>query len=153
MISDTHGLRRPQALEALGGSDRIVHAGDVGDPAVLDALASMAPVTAVRGNIDRGGWAGRLPEAVTLVVGGVRLHVVHDLATLDPAVDLSKVHVVIFGHSHIPSVERAGDTWFFNPGSAGPRRFRLPVSVGELIVTDGRGTPRLRELSVGQPRG
>jgi putative phosphoesterase len=132
LISDTHGLLREQALEALAGSDLIVHAGDVGKPEILDRLRQIAPVFAVRGNVDTGSWAAALPASAAVEAGPARIYVLHDLAQLrlDPAAAGS--HVVVAGHSHKP-----GHTWrdgilYINPGSAGPRRFRLPVTVARL---------------------
>ena len=142
LISDTHELLRPEALDFLRGCERIVHAGDVCDPSVLDALAALAPVTAVSGNNDRGAWADALPVATSLTVDGTTIHVLHDLADLE---DPDGATFVVHGHSHKPAiVERAGRT-YVNPGSAGPRRFRLPVSIGELLVdgsTAERGSSR-----------
>ena len=151
VISDTHGLLRPEAVAALAGVDVIVHAGDIGSAAVLDALRAIAPVIAVRGNNDRGAWAASIPETVTTEVGPVRLHVVHDVNTLrgDPA-DRG-IDVVIAGHSHRPSVERRGRWLLVNPGSAGPRRFSLPIAVARLRV--GPGGPRARVILLnGGPR-
>jgi putative phosphoesterase len=148
LISDTHGLLRPAAVEALGGVDAIVHAGDVGDPQILEALRTIAPVVAVRGNIDREAWADALPESATFEAGGVLVHVVHDRATLaiDPAAN--GIHAIIFGHSHRPSIERRDEVLFVNPGSAGPRRFTLPVTVALLTITEGRAEAALVELRV-----
>lgn len=148
VISDTHDLVRPEALAVLAGSDLILHAGDICRPAVLEALAAIAPVRAVRGNNDRGAWADALPEARTLDLGGARIHLLHDVKTLaiDPVAE--GVAAVVAGHSHRPSaVVRDGVLWF-NPGSAGRRRFRLPVSVGFLRVRDGAVTGELVELVV-----
>lgn len=143
VISDTHGLMRREALTALGASDLIVHAGDVGTPAVLVALRTIAPVVAVRGNNDRGAWARRLPESRTLTVGGVRVHVVHDIDDL--AVDLTRsdIRLVVSGHSHRPSIHEKEGVLFLNPGSAGPRRFTLPVAVARAIVRLDRVEARL----------
>lgn len=138
LIADTHGLLRPEALGALRGSDFIIHAGDVGDATILDRLAGIAPVTVVRGNVDRGPEAATWPETAVLTLGGVvRIYVLHDLSSLaiDPAAD--GYGAVIYGHSHKPVIEKRGDVLFINPGSAGPRRFSLPISVGSLQV---RGT-------------
>lgn len=134
VISDTHGLLRPEAVDALRGVDRIVHAGDVGRAGILAELALLAPLTAIRGNIDHGDWADALPETTQLSVGSVTLHVLHDLATLaiDPLV--ARVDIVIAGHSHRPTIERRGRVLYVNPGSAGPRRFTLPTTVAILTI-------------------
>lgn len=137
LISDTHGLLRPEAVEALAGSDFIVHAGDVGDARILDALVAIAPLTAVRGNNDTAAWAQALPHAAWLDVGGVRLHVVHEIAHLAFDAGAAGAGVVVTGHSHRPSCERRDGVLFVNPGSAGPRRFRLPLSVARLTVSGG----------------
>jgi len=134
LISDTHGLLRPEAVAALAGSDRIVHAGDIGDPAILAALADMAPLTAVRGNNDRGDWARALPETDMVRVGGITIHVLHDLAELAIDAAAAGVQVVVSGHSHQPRMQWRDGVLFINPGSAGPRRFSLPVSLGRLLV-------------------
>jgi putative phosphoesterase len=128
LISDTHGLLRPQALALLRGSDFIIHAGDVGDPGIIDALAALAPVTAVRGNIDTGDW---LAETATLTIGPIMIHVVHRIEDLGPA---SGFDAVITGHSHKPGQHLKDGVLYVNPGSAGPRRFSLPISLGRLIV-------------------
>ncbi len=137
VISDTHGLLRPEAVAALRGVEHIVHAGDVGSPEVLSALATIAPVTAVRGNNDKGTWAAALAETEVVEVGAVSIFVIHDVAELDVDPVAGGFGVVIAGHSHRPVNEiRAGVLWF-NPGSAGPRRFRLPIALGLLTVDDG----------------
>ena len=139
LISDTHGLLRPEAVAALHGSDRIVHAGDIGDPGILDALATIAPVVAVRGNNDRAAWAARLPNIARVNVAGVRLLVIHDLAQLDrDPVAPGVIDVVVAGHSHRPAIERRDGVLYVNPGSAGPRRFRLPVAVALLEIAGAR---------------
>jgi len=132
VIADTHGLLRPEAVAALASVDLIVHAGDIGSAALLDELATIAPVVAVRGNNDRDRWAAALPETVTTEISGVRLHVVHDLKTLRGDLARLGVHVIISGHSHRPSVERRSGLLLLNPGSAGPRRFSLPIAVARL---------------------
>lgn len=134
VISDTHGLLRPEAVEALRGAQHIIHAGDVGAPGILDELRAIAPVTAVRGNIDKGAWANKLAETEVLVVGGISIYVLHDIARLDLKPEAAGFSAVVFGHSHRPMQERRGGVLYFNAGSAGPRRFKLPVSVGKLIV-------------------
>lgn len=138
VISDTHGLLRPEALAALQGSDYIIHAGDVGDPAILTALATLAPVTAVRGNVDREKWAHELPETNVLQVGLIAMYVLHDVGRLDLNPRSAKLAAVIFGHSHCPSQEMRNGVLFFNPGAAGPRRFTLPVTVGRLRISGSR---------------
>jgi putative phosphoesterase len=146
LISDTHGLLRPQALAALAGVDRIIHAGDIGNAAVLDALAAIAPVDVVRGNNDTGGWAAAIPHDQTLEYGGVRIYLLHDIKELKGR--MPPVQVVIAGHSHKPLVQEQDGVLRINPGSAGPRRFKLPVTVGYLEIVDGRATATIRELAV-----
>ena len=148
IISDTHGLLRPEALFALSGSDLIIHAGDIGPREILDKLAQIAPVTAVRGNVDLDGWCSELKLSERIAVEGTSICVIHDIATLalDPVT--AGIGVVIYGHSHRPDItERAGVT-YLNPGSAGPRRFSLPVSVATLDVTGNGIEARLHELPV-----
>jgi uncharacterized protein len=147
VISDTHGLLRPEACRALRGVARIIHAGDVGSAEVLDGLRAIAPVTAVRGNNDRGPWARALPARATLDVAGVRILVVHDVHVLRDVARLG-VALVIAGHSHRPMIEARGGVLFLNPGSAGPRRFTLPVSVARLRVREGHARARLVRLAV-----
>jgi uncharacterized protein len=146
VISDTHGLLRPQAVDALHGSDVIVHAGDVGDPAIVDRLGQIAPVTLVRGNIDRDAWADAWPETDVLDVGGVLLYVLHDLSKLDLDPVAAGLAVVISGHSHTPVCETRRGVLYLNPGSAGPRRFSLPISIARLVIDDGKVSARLMEL-------
>ncbi|MDM0053336.1 metallophosphoesterase family protein [Variovorax sp. J22R115] len=149
LISDTHGLLRPEALAFLRGCDHIVHGGDIGSQRILDDLAAIAPVTAVRGNNDNGPWAEMVPETALIEVGGLRLYAIHDLADLriDPAAE--GVRVVVSGHSHRPLVQMRGDVLCINPGSAGPKRFRLPIAVAELLLDGDAVTPRIVELPVG----
>jgi len=130
-------LLRPEALKALRGSQQIIHGGDVGDPEILDQLATIAPVTAVRGNVDKAAWARKLPETEVVEVGGICIYVLHDLAQLDLKPEAAGFKAVIYGHSHVPKQEMRDGVLYFNPGSAGPRRFKLPVCVGRLIV-DGK---------------
>lgn len=137
-ISDTHGLLRPEAVEALRGSQHIIHAGDVGAPEILEQLAAIAPVTAVRGNIDKGSWARRLREIEVVELGGVSIYVLHDLAQLNLKPEAAGFRAVISGHSHMPKQEERSGVLYFNPGSAGPRRFKLPICVGKLTVDSGR---------------
>ena len=134
VISDTHGLLRPEALNALRGSDYIIHAGDVGDPGILAQLGAIAPVTAVRGNTDRERWARELPATNVLQVGEVSIYVLHDVGTLDLDPRAACFGAVVSGHSHRPFQERREGVLFFNPGAAGPRRFNLPVTIGRLRI-------------------
>ena len=147
LVSDTHGLLRPEVLAFLRGSDHIVHGGDVCDAAVLDALRSVAPVTAVRGNNDRGAWAAGLRESELVRLGEVLVYVIHDLAEIDLDPGAAGVQVVVSGHSHRPAIEQREGVLFVNPGSAGPRRFRLPISAGELTVDEGRVSARIVEFA------
>jgi putative phosphoesterase len=137
VISDTHGLLRGSAVEALAGSDRIIHAGDVGSAEVLARLADIAPVSAVRGNIDLDSWASVLPSAEVVDAEGVSLYLVHDLARLDLDPAAAGFGAVISGHTHVPRMERRNGVLYLNPGSAGPRRFRLPVTLARLRVACG----------------
>jgi uncharacterized protein len=148
VISDTHGLLRPVAVAALQGADRIIHAGDVGDPAILEQLARIAPVTAVRGNVDRGAWAQKLPETNVLELAGVSIYVLHNLAELDLKPEAAGFAAVIYGHSHVPKQETKNGVLYFNSGSAGPKRFKLPVSVGRLTVAGGKVNAEVMELQV-----
>ncbi len=139
VISDTHGVLRPQAALALRGVELIIHAGDIGHPRVLTALEEIAPVQAVRGNTDRGEWARRLPLSRLLEVGGARLYVLHELQALDQTSrPRPRFQAVIYGHSHQPRLERQDGVLYLNPGSAGPRRFTLPVTLALLRVQEGR---------------
>jgi putative phosphoesterase len=138
VISDTHGLLRTEALDALQGSNYIIHAGDVGDPQILDQLAAIAPVTAVRGNVDHGAWAQKIPATDVLEIGEVSIYVLHRLQDLDLKPEAAKFAAVIYGHSHVPEQEMKNGVLYFNPGSAGPRRFKLPVSVGRLHLINGK---------------
>jgi putative phosphoesterase len=146
VISDTHGLLRPEAVAALAGVERIVHAGDIGSPDVLAALGRLAPVTAVRGNNDRGDWAAGIADTEVVEIGGVSLYVLHDLHELDLDPRAAGFAAIIAGHSHQPRQETRDGVVYFNPGSAGPRRFRLPVSLGRLTIADGRVTTEVRTL-------
>ena len=136
LISDTHGLVRPSVLAYLAGCDRILHAGDICDPTVLASLATIAPVLAIRGNNDTGDWADALDEQTTVEIDGVRIAIVHDLAQFDAT--QSDARVVVSGHSHKPLVQSRDGVLYVNPGSAGPRRFSLPISLGQLRIDGGR---------------
>jgi uncharacterized protein len=146
LISDTHGLLRPQALELLQGSDFIVHAGDIGDPEILRRLEAIAPVTAVRGNNDTAHWAARIRETETLSIANTRILVIHDLAKLDIDPVAAKIGAVVSGHSHQPKTQTRDGVLYMNPGSAGPRRFTLPISLGFLEVSGETIVARLIEL-------
>jgi uncharacterized protein len=148
LISDTHGLLRPEATAFLRGADFIVHAGDIGHASVLQELADLAPVTAVRGNNDRESWAKSVRETEVLEVGGVLIYVLHDLAELDLDPAAAGFRVVVSGHSHRPSVEERDGVLYVNPGSSGPRRFKLPVAVAELHVVGASVEARVVELDL-----
>jgi len=147
VISDTHGVLRNEAVDALRGVDLIVHAGDVGEPEVLEQLRAVAPVMAVRGNNDHGAWATVLPRTLMVLLGGALIYVIHNRAELDLPVEEEGIAVVISGHSHQPSMERAGEVVYLNPGSAGPRRFSLPVGVARLAIRGGTTEVELVDLA------
>jgi len=146
VISDTHGLLRPEAVAALAGADLIIHAGDVGKPEVLEALCAIAPTHVVRGNIDTASWAEALPMTARVDVGKKRFFVLHEIAQLDLDPAAAGFAAVVYGHSHKPAIETRGGVLFLNPGSAGPRRFKLPIAVARVLVS-GRGLrPEIVEL-------
>jgi len=146
LISDTHGLLRPEAKSFLRGSDHIIHGGDIGGAAILAELAELAPVTAVRGNNDRGDWAEKIADTELISIGGVCLYVIHDLAALDIDPRAAGVRAVIAGHSHQPRVFEREEVLYVNPGSAGPRRFRLPIAAGELRIDGANVVARTVDL-------
>lgn len=148
LISDTHGLLRPEAVQFLRGSDHIVHAGDIGKSEILDTLASIAPVTAIRGNNDESAWAQSLAVTELKQFGGVAVYVLHNLAELDLDPHADGIRVVVSGHSHRPRIAEDNGVLYINPGSAGPRRFRLPITAGEIVIADGAITPRIIELPI-----
>ena len=148
LISDTHGLLRPEAVTFLRGSDHIIHAGDIGDATVLRQLNVLAPVTAVRGNNDGGSWAEAIPASQVLQVDNVFMYVLHDLAELDLDPGAAGFQVVVSGHSHQPLVETRDGVLYVNPGSSGPRRFKLPVAVAELDIAGHSVRARVVELAV-----
>ena len=148
VISDTHGLLRPQAVEALYGVTHILHAGDVGTLEVLEQLRKIAPVTVVRGNVDRGAWAQAIPLHEVTEIEGASIFMLHILAELDWKPEAAGFAAVIYGHSHKPASEVRNGVLFFNPGSAGPRRFKLPVTVGKLIVEESKVRGEIVELDV-----
>ena len=146
VISDTHGLVRPEAVSALRGSELIIHAGDIGGPEVLEALRAIAPVVAVRGNNDHGPWAQKIAETEVVDAGGVLLYVIHDVHEIDLEPQAAGFAAVIAGHSHKPRCEEQAGVLWFNPGSAGPRRFKLPIAVGRLQVARGHVRGEILEL-------
>jgi len=148
VISDTHGLLRPEAVQALGGVDRILHGGDVGAPEILKELETIAPVTAVRGNVDGGSWARKLPLSEVIEVEGVSIYILHILENLDLKPEVAGFKVVVYGHSHVPKIEEKNGVLYFNPGSAGPRRFKLPVTVGRLRIDRGKVKAEIVKLTV-----
>jgi len=148
LISDTHGLLRPEALAALDGCECIIHAGDVGELDVLKRLRLVAPVVAVRGNVDGGNLGRTLPTTATVDFAGHRIHVIHIIGDLDQASLPAEVSAVVYGHSHKPSIEDRNGVLYVNPGAAGPRRFKLPVSVATMRVDDGRLVAQIVELDV-----
>jgi len=148
LISDTHGVLRPEAVEALRGCDVLIHAGDVGDPEVLEQLRALAPTFAVRGNVDRGAWAMELPVTEVVEVHGRSIYVLHDLSELDLDPLAAGFAAVVSGHSHQPSIQSRNGVYYINPGSAGPRRFKLPVTLALIRMTDGDLRPEIVELGV-----
>ena len=148
IISDTHGLMRPEAIDALQGSDLIIHAGDVGTRAVIDRLRGVAPTFVVRGNIDKGDFGASLPMTELVEAGGLFFFVLHEISQLDLDPAIAGFAAVVFGHSHVPSMETRGEVLFLNPGSAGPRRFKLPVTVARVVVSNGEAHPDIVQLQV-----
>jgi uncharacterized protein len=147
LISDTHGLLRAEAKRFASDCDYLIHGGDIGSPDILEQLAAFAPLTAVRGNNDGQAWAAQLPTTEMIRIGGVFVYVIHDLAELDIEPQAVGVRVIVSGHSHMPSVNERDGVLYVNPGSCGPRRFKLPISVGELLVAGGEVRARTIELS------
>ena len=148
VISDTHGLLRPEAVAALRGSDLIIHAGDVGTPEVIDELRNLAPTFVVRGNVDKAQWAGALPMTAHVEVGGLVFHVLHGISELDLKPAAVGYAAVVYGHSHQPAIEMREGVLFLNPGSAGPRRFKLPVSIARVSVRGQQLRPEIIELQL-----
>ncbi len=146
LISDTHGLLRQEAKAFLVGCDHIVHCGDVGAASIIVDLAVLAPLTVVRGNNDKGTWAESLPDSDMVQLGSAFVYVLHDLAQIDIEPSAAGIHAVVFGHSHKPSVRTENGVLFVNPGSAGPRRFRLPIAVGELVIEGTSVSARIIEF-------
>lgn len=135
VLSDTHGLLRPETIDHLRDVDHIIHAGDIGKDEVIQQLKTLAPVSVVRGNVDSAGWAQQYPDALSINLAGHSIHILHIINNLNQDIG-SKVSAVIYGHSHKPLIEYRNDVLYFNPGSCGPRRFRLPVSMGRLAITE-----------------
>lgn len=150
LISDTHGLLRPEALAFLQGSDHIIHAGDIGDAEILETLRAIAAITVVRGNVDQAEWSRALPETAFIQLGESGVYVIHDVAELDLDLKEAAVHAVIAGHSHKPSAQLRAGILFVNPGSAGRRRFKLPISAGELVLGGGVLSARIIDLQSGE---
>jgi len=148
VISDTHGLLRQEALDVLRGVDHILHAGDVGRSEILDRLRELAPLAVVRGNVDHGAWARLLPETEVVEIESISIYLLHDIGRLDLKPRAAGFRAVVYGHSHQPKIEEKDGVLYFNPGSAGPKRFRLPVSLGKLIVEDGKVRAELIEFHV-----
>ena len=148
IISDTHGLLRLEAEQRLAGVDYIVHAGDIGRPEIVDTLRRIAPVTAIRGNVDSGEWAREYPDTTLLRLAGMSIYVLHDLKTLqaDPGADID---VIVSGHSHVPKIDTVGGVLYLNPGSAGQRRFNLPITLATLEVTPEGMRPEIHDLGGG----
>ena len=146
VISDTHGLLRPQAIAALNDCQYILHAGDIGAPGILEQLGRIAPVYAIRGNVDVEPWAQSIPLTEVVELGGKSIYILHDRNTLDLNPTVAGFAAVIFGHTHQPLIETKDDVLYFNPGSAGPRRFKLPVSLGKIRIYQGKLSPALIPL-------
>jgi putative phosphoesterase len=146
-ISDTHGLLRPEVLKLFRSADLILHAGDIGDPQVLEQLTVLAPTMAVRGNNDKGEWARHVPESRKIEVGGISIFMIHDIKEIT-ASRRSGADIIVSGHSHKPSIERRDGVLYLNPGSAGPRRFKLPISVARITINKSQVTARLIEIRI-----
>jgi uncharacterized protein len=152
VISDTHGLLRPEVLQVFSGVSLILHAGDIGSPEVLDGLRALARVVAVRGNNDRDSWAKRIPEVEVVRSGGISIYMLHNVKDMELNPPPRKVHVLISGHSHKPHTEQRGGILFLNPGSAGPRRFKLPISIARLIIRNSDVRAELIDLPLGRAK-
>ncbi|MDH6256488.1 metallophosphoesterase family protein [Bradyrhizobium sp. BR13661] len=149
LISDTHGLLRPEALRALAHVDHIIHGGDIGDPQIITALRRIAPVTAIRGNVDTGDWAKEFAETECVRLGGRLFHVLHDLNALQLDPVALGIDVIVSGHSHVPKIRTANGVLYVNPGSAGRRRFKLPITLASLEITPGGLKPVIHDLQAG----
>jgi len=148
VIADTHGLLRPEAVELLRGSEHIIHAGDIGSAEIIPALEKIAPVTAIRGNVDTQSWARRFAETEVVELEGLHIYVVHDANALDLNPKAAGFAAVISGHSHQPKQEMKDGVLYFNPGSAGPRRFKLPIRVGRLVIAEGKVSAEILEIAL-----
>jgi hypothetical protein len=148
VISDTHGLLRPEAVELLRGSAHIIHAGDIGSVEIIPALEKIAPVTAIRGNVDTQAWARRFAETEVVELEGLHIYVIHDANALDLNPKAAGFAAVISGHSHQPKQEMKDGVLYFNPGSAGPRRFKLPISVGRLVIAEGKVSAEILDVRI-----
>ncbi|SEG38390.1 hypothetical protein SAMN05421819_2809 [Bryocella elongata] len=148
VLSDTHGLLRPQVLQTVQGAEHILHAGDVGDIRILDALREIAPVTAIRGNVDTRGACALLPATEVIELGGTLIYMLHSIADLDIKPEAAQVGVVIFGHSHQPEIRERNGVIYLNPGSCGPRRFSLPIAMAWLNIDKGQATAELLDLAI-----
>ncbi|HLK52951.1 MAG TPA: metallophosphoesterase family protein [Candidatus Angelobacter sp.] len=146
MISDTHGLLRPEAVELLRGSEHIIHAGDIGSPEIIPELRKIARVTAIRGNVDMQVWAQAFAETEVVELGGLHIYIIHDANAIDLNPKAAGFAAVISGHSHQPKQETRNGVLYFNPGSAGPRRFKLPISVGRMEIVDGKMSAEILEV-------
>ncbi len=146
VISDTHGLLRPEAVELLRGSEHIIHAGDIGSPEIIPELRKIAPVTAIRGNVDTQAWARVFAETEVVELGGLHIYMIHDANAIDLNPKAAGFAAVISGHSHQPKQEMKNGVLYFNPGSAGPRRFKLPISVGRMEIVDGQVSAEILEI-------
>ena len=151
LISDTHGLLRSEALAALRGCDQIIHAGDIGDPGIVSILSTLAPTTAVRGNNDKGDWAAALRDTEVVEIAGKCLYVLHDLAELDLLPAAAGFHIVVSSHSHQPHIEHREGVLYVNPGSAGPRRFKLPIALAEIRIAPPGINARIIEIAASVP--
>lgn len=147
IISDTHGLLRPEALALLEGCDHIIHGGDIGNPDILAALSALAPLTVVRGNNDREAWAKDIPASARLTIGGMEIYVVHDVADAKSDPRAVGAQIIVSGHSHKPSVVERNDVLYLNPGSAGRRRFKLPISLAEILIGNGKASARILDIT------
>jgi len=148
VISDTHGLLRPEAPTALQGSDHILHAGDVGDSRIIEELGSIAPITFIRGNIDTDAWGRSLPDVEMVELSSKHFYILHDLKTLDLNPRAAGIAAIVSGHSHQSKIEWRDGVLYFNPGSAGPHRFKLPITVGRIVIDGDQLRPEIIELSV-----